>query len=217
MVNYYQGIDNLLEFLTLVTKEVAANNYEGETKLFELTKTGKYPKRITDLAESFAMMIVKLEAREIQLVNTINDLQKAIDELQQQILKRYEAEAKLSHKRNQLEDLVRERHGELLKTNSQLKQEIITRKQIEEEREKLIIELTYAITRLKQLKGLLPICAACKKIRNDQGFWSNLESYVQSHTNAEFSHGICISCMKKIYPEQYQRLVAKGKITPVKD
>lgn len=216
-MDYFQGSGNLLDFLILITKEVAANNYESEKKLFELTKIGKYPQHITDLAESFAMMIVKLEAHEIQLTRTINDLQKAIDKLQQQILKRHEAEAKLSHKRNQLEDLVRERHGELLITNKQLKLEIMSRKQIEEERERLIIELTYAITRLKQLKGLLPICAACKKIRDDQGFWSNLETYVQNHSDAEFSHGICTRCMKKLYPVQYQRLVEKGKILPLED
>jgi DNA repair exonuclease SbcCD ATPase subunit len=213
----FQGSSNILDYLILITKEIAANNYEMEKKLFDLTRTGKYPQCITDLAESFGTMIVKLEGREIQLEKTIDDLQNASDELQQQILTRSRNEAKISEERNGLEDLVRKRRDELLKINHQLKLEIIARKNIEEIREKLIVELSGAITRLKQLKKLLPICSACKKIRDDEGFWINLESYLQNYTEAEFSHGLCTRCLKKLYPEQYQRLVAKGKIAPVAD
>lgn len=54
---------------------------------------------------------------------------------------------------------------------------------------------------VKKLKGLLPICASCKEIRDDQGYWHQIESYIRDHSEAEFSHGICPKCIKKLYPE----------------
>jgi PAS domain-containing protein len=57
---------------------------------------------------------------------------------------------------------------------------------------------------VKTLSGFLPICASCKKIRDDQGFWNQIESYISSHSEAEFSHGICPGCVQELYPEQYK-------------
>lgn len=74
----------------------------------------------------------------------------------------------------------------------------------EEEREALIVELREAMERIKTLKGLLPICAHCKNIRNDEGYWQKLEAYVSEHSEATFSHGICPDCIKKHYPEYYK-------------
>jgi len=74
-------------------------------------------------------------------------------------------------------------------------------KQIEIERERLIEDLQQALSRIKTLSGLLPICASCKRIRDDQGYWNQIEAYIQSHSAAEFSHGICPECMKKHYPD----------------
>ncbi|MDZ7833128.1 MAG: GAF domain-containing protein [Desulfobacterales bacterium] len=62
-------------------------------------------------------------------------------------------------------------------------------------------ELKEALENIKQLKGLLPICASCKKIRDDKGYWSAVESYIQKHSEAEFSHSICPECAKRLYPE----------------
>jgi len=61
--------------------------------------------------------------------------------------------------------------------------------------------LQEALSEIKQLRGIIPICAACKKIRDDKGFWHQFELYVRDHSEAEFSHGICPECMKKVYPE----------------
>ena len=69
-----------------------------------------------------------------------------------------------------------------------------------EEREKLIEELQGALAKVKLLSGLLPICASCKKIRDDKGYWNQLESYLQAHSEAEFSHGLCPECAEKLYP-----------------
>jgi len=95
---------------------------------------------------------------------------------------------------------VRDKEGHVLFYEGSF-QDITERKQIEEEREKLIRELQEALAKVKKLSGLLPICASCKKIRDDKGYWNQIESYVRDHSEAEFSHGICPECMKKLYPD----------------
>ena len=65
-------------------------------------------------------------------------------------------------------------------------------------------ELRLALNQIKTLRGIVPICASCKKIRDDQGYWSQVEVYVQHHTEAQFSHGICPDCVQKLYPELEQ-------------
>jgi PAS domain-containing protein len=79
--------------------------------------------------------------------------------------------------------------------------DITERKQVEEEKSNLIVELKNALTQVKQLTGFIPICASCKKIRDDQGYWNQIEKYISDHSEAQFSHGICPDCMKKLYPE----------------
>jgi PAS domain S-box-containing protein len=78
--------------------------------------------------------------------------------------------------------------------------DITERKRAEEEREKLILELQDAVADIKVLSGLVPICSSCKKIRDDKGYWTQLEGYIQAHSQAKFSHGVCPDCMKKLYP-----------------
>lgn len=72
-------------------------------------------------------------------------------------------------------------------------------KRYTEEREKLIVELKTALDKVKQLSGLLPICASCKKIRNDEGYWEQIESYIRDHSEAEFTHSICAECSERLY------------------
>lgn len=79
--------------------------------------------------------------------------------------------------------------------------DITERKWAELERSKLILELEESLAQVKMLSGLLPICASCKKIRNDQGYWQQVEVYISENSDAEFSHGICPDCMKRLYPE----------------
>ena len=87
----------------------------------------------------------------------------------------------------------------------QVRQEIVLRKKAEQEQQKLIEELQHAIERIKTLKGLLPICSSCKKIRNDEGYWQNVERYIREHSEAQFTHGICPDCAEKLYPEVYRK------------
>ena len=84
-------------------------------------------------------------------------------------------------------------------------QDITVRQMIEEERERLIEELKEALENVKTLKGLLPICASCKRIRDDTGYWNQIEAYVRDHTEAEFSHGICPDCAQKLYPKYFPK------------
>jgi len=64
----------------------------------------------------------------------------------------------------------------------------------------LALRVEQALAQVKTLQGLLPICASCKRIRDDSGYWNQMEAYVQMHTAAEFSHGICPECVQKLYP-----------------
>ena len=68
-------------------------------------------------------------------------------------------------------------------------------------------ELEQALNKVKTLSGMLPICASCKKIRDDKGYWQQIESYVRDHSEAEFSHGICPECAKKLYPDYYDKII----------
>ena len=79
--------------------------------------------------------------------------------------------------------------------------EISQRKQAEKEREKTIFNLQEALAKVKTLSGLLPICASCKKIRDDTGYWNQIESYIRDHSEAAFSHSICPQCAKELYPD----------------
>jgi len=83
--------------------------------------------------------------------------------------------------------------------------DITERKQAEEERERLIGELQEALAKVKTLSGLLPICASCKRIRDDQGYWQQIEAYIRDHSEAEFSHSVCPECAKKLYPEIFDK------------
>lgn len=78
------------------------------------------------------------------------------------------------------------------------------------EHQKMITEnLEKAEAEVKALKGLLPICSSCKKIRDDKGYWKQIESYISEHSEAKFSHSICPACAEKLYPKEYERIKAK--------
>lgn len=80
---------------------------------------------------------------------------------------------------------------------SAITRDITLRKNDEADRFKLIEELTESLKQVKTLNGLLPICASCKRIRDDQGYWQQVETYIAEHTNADFTHGICPDCLEK--------------------
>jgi len=73
------------------------------------------------------------------------------------------------------------------------------------ERKKLLTQLEHSMKEIRKLRGFLPICANCKKIRDDKGYWTQVEVYISEHSEAEFSHGICPDCAQKMYPKYYQK------------
>jgi hypothetical protein len=75
--------------------------------------------------------------------------------------------------------------------------DISERRTVEAERERLICELQAALADVRTLRGLIPICAWCKKIRNDLGYWEQLELYLKNHSEADFTHGMCPGCVRK--------------------
>ncbi|MDM8556421.1 response regulator [Desulfococcaceae bacterium HSG7] len=74
---------------------------------------------------------------------------------------------------------------------------------------KLIKELKEALSKIKTLNGLLPICASCKKIRDDKGYWNQVEHYIMDHSDADFTHSICPECVKELYPKIQERILNK--------
>lgn len=99
---------------------------------------------------------------------------------------------------NTLEEKVKERTRELEENNSKL--------------ESTNVELQKSLEKVKLLSGLLPICASCKKVRDDKGYWQAVEEYVTEHSEAVFSHGFCPECLKELYPDFYKKMKAENRI-----
>ena len=110
-----------------------------------------------------------------------------------------------------LEKKISERTEALDAVNGKLLGEIEERKRTEAEKEELIAQLQKAMQEVKVLSGFLPICASCKKIRDDTGYWRQIEEYISRHSNALFSHSICPDCSKKLYPEFHEELRRRAK------
>jgi C4-dicarboxylate-specific signal transduction histidine kinase len=86
---------------------------------------------------------------------------------------------------------IRQQQAEIRNANAELEQRVKERTR----------ELETALSEIKTLKGILPICSHCKKIRDDDGYWNQLEAYISAHSEAQISHGICRECAEKYYPE----------------
>ena len=103
----------------------------------------------------------------------------------------------------QMNELLEQRIAE---RTAELTIEVAERKRYGSERDAVIVELQDAFAQIKTLTGLLPTCASCKKIRDTGGNWIQMESYIQDHSEAKFSHGLCPPCAKKLYPDMYNEL-----------
>lgn len=101
---------------------------------------------------------------------------------------------------------VEQRVKKQAQTNQQLENEIRERTTAEAERDITILNLQQALDEVKTLRGILPLCSFCKKIRDDKGYWEQVDVYINKHSQADISHGICPDCAKKHYPEEYKDL-----------
>jgi hypothetical protein len=124
--------------------------------------------------------------------------------LESEIEERKRAEAKLRQDRDRLEMRAYDLAAEVARNTAAMRIEIEARTRLAEEREKLVLELADATGRLKAVSGVLPICATCKKVRDDHGGWRSIESYLKALSDAGFSHSICPDCEKKLFDELQQ-------------
>lgn len=91
-----------------------------------------------------------------------------------------------------------------IELNSKLTAKSIESERLQKELENTVEKLKDTLSKVKILTGLLPICASCKEIRDDKGYWNQIESYIGEHSEVNFSHSICPECKKKLYPEFYE-------------
>jgi FixJ family two-component response regulator len=107
----------------------------------------------------------------------------------------------LEKARNEVEKRVEERTAALAESNRGLKYEIDKRRSAEKRLQETVAELEKALAEVKTLSGMLPICSSCKKVRDDKGYWNQIERYIKDHSEAEFSHSICPDCARKLYAD----------------
>ncbi len=99
---------------------------------------------------------------------------------------------------------------QIAERTAQLSLEVAERKRYGMERDAMILELQDAAQQIKKLTGLLPTCASCRRIRDGNGEWQDMEAYIQDNSEARFSHGICPACTKKLYPDFYEKMLREN-------
>jgi len=93
----------------------------------------------------------------------------------------------------------------------ELSNEVAERKRYGSERDEVITQLQDALTQIKTLTGLLPTCSSCKNIRDAEGNWVQMECYIQEHSHARFTHGICPECAQRLYPDVFDKNFQSGE------
>jgi CRP-like cAMP-binding protein len=197
-------IDDQPRSATAVTSE--------NTKLLSIRKDDFLKLLSKSAAISFAIMkwiAATIRKFNKHFVGTIQQrnivLEQTNRQLKEEVRIRKEKEKELSVYQDKLEEQVSSRTKELRESNEKLQREITFRRQTEAEKEKAIINLENALYKIKTLSGLFPVCIKCKKIRDDTGYWQQLEQYLQRYTDAEFRDSICTECAMKYYPKFYEK------------
>lgn len=193
--DYLEALDNF--FPDIILSDYNLPQYDGVKALSDARLKLKFPDvpfiLVTGaIAEDLAIDILISGASDYVMKNRLQRLvpavQRALEEARE-VKARREAEAQLRKAHDELEVQVKQR-------TAQLQTEIEERKKTEE-------DLREALSRIKTLSGLLPICASCKKIRDSKGNWEQVEVYIKNNSNAEFTHGVCPECARKLYPQAF--------------
>jgi len=185
--------------LTLADIDPYETPEEIRASIEEVVRKGKADFEVKHKTKSGGIRDVYVITKVVALRDTM-----VFQTIWRDITERKQTEEALRMHRLHLEDLVEERSTELRRLNEELQKDIVQREFVERERGKLITDLREAFAKIKILTGLLPMCAWCKKVRDDQGYWKKVETYVQEHSDASFTHGICPECLKKVDPETYR-------------
>ena len=170
-------------------------------------------KRLIMQCQGFALMIMRsisttIRERTESFIERLKSrnwyLSKVYEQMKIEMEERRRVEEVLRRHRDELEEKVSARTRTLDRVNQELRLQIEAHKRTEADKEKLIADLEKALQKVSRLSGLLPICVVCKKVRDDQGYWKQLETYVQEQSGAEIQHSICAQCSEKQYPEFYK-------------
>lgn len=156
---------------------------------------------ISDLALTMKTVSDKKDYSVRAAVRSKDELGALAEGFNEMLIQIQARDSELKANRKNLEEVVESRTGQLKTANEQLQRDLTERKLADEEREKLINELKNAFANIKTLSEMLPICSYCKKIRDDKGYWKQVEVYITEHTDTLFSHGMCPECEKKAYVE----------------
>jgi CRP-like cAMP-binding protein len=152
-----------------------------------------------------AAMIRKFNRLYVDAMHARNvELEATNRQLKTEIEVRKDKEQQLNEYKEKLEVKVRARTKELRESNQKLQNEISFRRKTEAEKEKAIINLESTLDQIKTLSGLFPVCIKCKKIRDDSGYWYQLEQYLVKYSEAEFRESICGDCSQKYYSQFYK-------------
>ncbi len=152
-----------------------------------------------------AVMIRKFNRHYVNAMHVRNvELETANRQLISEIEVRKDKEQQLNEYQEKLEEKVRARTKELRDSNQKLHNEISFRRKTEAEKEKAIVNLESILDQIKTLSGLFPVCIKCKKIRDDSGYWHQLEQYLIKYSEAEFRESICGECSRKYYAQFYE-------------
>lgn len=172
-------IISLIVTIVIFSATIVFNAFLAEYLVIPISKLTKGARKVSEGDLDYVIKIKRSDEFGA-LAETFNNM---VANLKKSYTKARIANEELNEFKNNLEKIVEERTDELRHLNG---------------------ELSLALSEVKNLKGLLPICSSCKNIRDDNGYWNQIEHYISSHSQAEFTHSLCPTCAKRLYPGIYK-------------
>ncbi len=192
------GVKALLQIATFMENIVAVTKNYSENKLRESRR--QIILRVSSSAGSLLLILLIFLFVNYRIIKPISQVTSSILRLAEKDLS---VQVPKQDYQNEIGEMARA--VEVFKGMAlQLNENVVILEESSKEREQLIAKLQATLDEIKILRGILPICSYCKKIRNDDGYFEQIESYIHSHSGVDFSHTICPSCMKKYYPEEVE-------------